>query len=58
MESNITTYNICRRNMLLHGVKDTEFEIYHGDTPTNDRDVLRELPHQRTCVQRNGCLTL
>jgi type I restriction enzyme M protein len=30
-------------NMLLHGVKDTEFEIYHGDTLTNDWDILREL---------------
>ena len=29
-------------NMLLRGVKDSEFEIYHGDTPTNDRDFLRE----------------
>jgi type I restriction enzyme M protein len=29
-------------NMLLHGVKDTEFEIYHGDTLTNDWDMLRE----------------
>jgi type I restriction enzyme M protein len=41
-ESNITTYNLARMNMLLHGVKDTEFEIYHGDTLTNDWDVLRE----------------
>jgi type I restriction enzyme M protein len=30
-------------NMLLHGVKDTEFEIFHGDTLTNDWDMLREL---------------
>ncbi len=30
-------------NMLLHGVKDTEFEIYHGDTLTNDWDALCEL---------------
>ena len=30
-------------NMLLHGVKDSEFEIYHGDTLTNDWDILREL---------------
>ena len=30
-------------NMLLHGVKDTEFEIFHGDTLTNDWDILREL---------------
>jgi type I restriction enzyme M protein len=42
MEKNITTYNLCRMNMLLHGVKDTEFEIYHGDTLTNDWDYLRE----------------
>ncbi len=26
-------------NMLLHGVKDSEFEIYHGDTLTNDWDI-------------------
>jgi type I restriction enzyme M protein len=41
-EKNITTYNLARMNMLLHGVKDTEFEIYHGDTLTNDWDLLRE----------------
>jgi type I restriction enzyme M protein len=29
--------------MLLHGVKDSEFEIYHGDTLTNDWDMLREM---------------
>jgi type I restriction enzyme M protein len=29
-------------NMLLHGVKDSEFEIYHGDSLTNDWDMLRE----------------
>jgi type I restriction enzyme M protein len=42
MEKNITTYNLARMNMLLHGVKDTEFEIYHGDTLTNDWDLFRE----------------
>lgn len=42
-EKNITTYNLARMNMLLHGVKDTEFEIYHGDTLNNDWDMLREL---------------
>lgn len=42
-EKNITTYNLARMNMLLHGVKDTEFEIYHGDTLNNDWDILREL---------------
>ncbi|MCW4454952.1 type I restriction-modification system subunit M [Flavobacterium sp. MXW15] len=41
-EYNITTYNLARMNMLLHGVKDTEFEIYHGDTLKNDWDWLRE----------------
>ncbi len=34
-EYNVTTYNLARMNMLLHGVKDTEFEIYHGDTLSN-----------------------
>lgn len=42
-EKNITTYNLARMNMLLHGVKDTEFEIFHGDTLLNEWDMLREL---------------
>lgn len=41
-EYNITTYNLARMNMLLHGVKDTEFAIYHGDTLSNAWDFLRE----------------
>ncbi len=41
-EKNITTYNLARMNMLLHGVKDTEFEIYHGDTLVNDWKILEE----------------
>jgi type I restriction enzyme M protein len=41
-EYNVTTYNLARMNMLLHGVKDTEFEIYHGDSLTNAWDFLRE----------------
>jgi len=41
-ESNITTYNLARMNMLLHGMKDSEFEIWHGDTLKNDWDMLRE----------------
>lgn len=41
-EKNITTYNLARMNMLLHGVKDTEFEIHHGDTLVNDWDILNE----------------
>jgi type I restriction enzyme M protein len=42
-EKNITTYNLARMNMLLHGVKDTEFEIHHGDTLLNDWDILNEM---------------
>ena len=34
-ETNITTYNLARMNMLLHGVKDSEFEIFHGDSLLN-----------------------
>lgn len=41
-EKNITTYNLARMNMLLHGVKDTEFDIFHGDTLLNEWDLLRE----------------
>jgi type I restriction enzyme M protein len=42
-ENNITTYNLARMNMLLHGMKDTEFEIFHGDTLLNQWDLLNEL---------------
>jgi type I restriction enzyme M protein len=41
-EKNITTYNLARMNMLLHGVKDTEFDIFHGDTLLNEWDMMRE----------------
>lgn len=41
-EKNITTYNLARMNMLLHNVKDTEFEIHHGDSLANDWSILRE----------------
>jgi type I restriction enzyme M protein len=41
-EKNITTYNLARMNMLLHGVKDTEFEIHHGDSLLNDWEMLNE----------------
>ena len=41
-EKNITTYNLARMNMLLHGVKDTEFEIFHGDTLLNEWEMMRE----------------
>ena len=42
-EKNITTYNLARMNMLLHGVKDSEFEIQHGDSLLNDWDMLNEM---------------
>lgn len=42
-EKNITTYNLARMNMLLHGVKDSEFEIFHGDTLLNDWNILNEM---------------
>ncbi|AXU97524.1 TPA: type I restriction-modification system subunit M [Serratia liquefaciens] len=41
-EKNITTYNLARMNMLLHGVKDSEFEIVHGDSLLNDWVMLKE----------------
>jgi type I restriction enzyme M protein len=41
-EKNITTYNLARMNMLLHGVKDSEFEIFHGDTLLNEWDMMRD----------------
>lgn len=47
-ENNITTYNLARMNMLLHGMKDTEFEIYHGDTLLNQWDILNNMnPSQK-----------
>ena len=42
-EKNITTYNLARMNMLLHGVKDSEFEVFHGDTLTNEWEQLNEM---------------
>ena len=41
-EKNITTYNLARMNMLLHGVKDNEFNISHGDSLTNEWGILSE----------------
>lgn len=42
-EKNITTYNLARMNMLLHGLKDSEFVIHHGDSLLNDWDILDEM---------------
>lgn len=48
-EKNITTYNLARMNMLLHGMKDTEFEIFHGDTLENHWPLLNEMnPSKKT----------
>ena len=52
-EKNITTYNLARMNMLLHGVKDTEFAIHHGDTLLNDWDMLNEMNPAKK--QEFGC---
>lgn len=41
-EKEITTFNLARMNMLLHGLHDSEFEIFHGDTLTNDWGMLKE----------------
>jgi type I restriction enzyme M protein len=42
-EKNITTYNLARMNMLLHGMKDSEFEIFHGDTLLNEWHLFKEM---------------
>lgn len=35
-EKNPTTFNLCRMNMLLHGIKYKDFDIQNGDTLDND----------------------
>ena len=47
-EKNITTYNLARMNMLLHGVKTSEFEIHHGDSLLNDWEMLQEANPNKT----------
>ena len=42
-EKNITTYNLARMNMMLHGVNNTQCNVFHGDTLTNDWDLLKNL---------------
>lgn len=49
-EKNITTYNLARMNMLLHGMKDTEFEIHHGDSLLNDWNMLKEMNPAKKAV--------
>lgn len=41
-EKEPTTFNLARMNMLLHGLHDSEFEIFHGDTLTNDWGMLKD----------------
>ena len=41
-EKTNTTFNLARMNMLLHGLHDSEFEIFHGDTLTNDWPLLKD----------------
>lgn len=42
-ELNLTTYNLARMNMLLHGMKPASFEIFLGDTLKNDwNDIFYE----------------
>ena len=41
-EKEVTTFNLARMNMLLHGLHDSEFEIFHGDTLTNDWALLKD----------------
>jgi type I restriction enzyme M protein len=44
-EINLTTYNLCRINMFLHGVNYEKFDIAHGDTlldPGHGGDQLFE----------------
>lgn len=41
-EKEVTTFNLARMNMLLHGLHDAEFEIFHGDTLTNDWPLLKD----------------
>lgn len=36
-EYNATTYNLARMNMLMHGIDYQNFDIYKGDTLTNDK---------------------
>ena len=41
-EKDVTTFNLARMNMLLHGLHDSEFEIFHGDTLTNAWPLLKD----------------
>ncbi|TPW36654.1 type I restriction-modification system subunit M [Oecophyllibacter saccharovorans] len=46
-ESNITTYNLARMNMLLHGVPSSQFELFHGDSLRNQWEDFHEIDTPR-----------
>lgn len=39
-EKNVTTHNLAKMNMLLHGLKPSDFNIFNGDTLVNDWVLL------------------
>lgn len=46
-EINVATYNLCRMNMLLHGVHPDHFKIACGDTLTNHQFAIgRDAPEK------------
>ncbi len=46
-EKDLTIYNIARMNMLIHGMKDTNFEIFHGDSLINEWPLLQKSNSQK-----------
>ena len=46
-EKDIKTYNLARMNMIIHGMKDSDFELHHGDTLHNDWPVLCEMDPEK-----------
>ncbi|MCY4562196.1 MAG: type I restriction-modification system subunit M [Flavobacteriaceae bacterium] len=41
-EKNLTTYNLCRINMILHNINYDKFDIAHGDTLINPNENHQE----------------
>lgn len=63
-EKNPTTFNLCRMNMLLHGVKYNDFDIQNGDTleadAFGDRQfdaVVANPPFLQTGLQQINSIT-
>lgn len=42
-EKDIVPYKIARMNMFLHGLKDSEFQVFCGDSLTNDWNIFSEM---------------